>query len=828
MQMQKIKKVASGALGLFLTGATLMGPALAAADLSDFQNMGPSDTLVVVGASAITADVVGGINIGGKLAQSGIESATCSVSCADSGTSQVTDGVKIETKTKSLRFNAASQYSSFADVKASLSSKDLDLLQKETVTYTDGTTTSYTQLLTLSTAAKVHFTEDDSDGDKVTTPRVVLNQPSTGALYTYKITAASGLDTRDPDATTSAGPGLSGEDMNIMGKTFTVGVQTDISHNKLVLYGGGEEKTLVAGGDSISFELDGETHTIQMTSWTGAATTLKGVFLLDGVQYEKSENSAITVNPTTNSQITIKKLSETKMPSTAGGAATEGASATIFIGSAKLTLEDSQEVKKGDDAISDTTVTFTNTTNQKITSITITYTPEDRMVADVGESLVDPVFGAFEYVFSGYSESDNDARDTVKVYKSSSTKMKLAFTNNEGDDYDIDLATLRASNDWVLGGSTDTTPELHVVQAPTNVTKNDYFFLSDGENSYVMKYTSIDTTDKEITIKNVATDEEIPIVYDASGDGTFQVGAQTYTVEHANAGSLKQFDIVDADAGSNGVGGDTVMYTRYGHKFNVTSAPSVVLSEYDDQSDTDLAVLNVTVTTTTAGTEVETIDMANGAGALRNGALGTFASVEDSKIDNAMTVYGSFIVDDTDADDVRAYMPDDQVTYDVYVMKAGVSPPATSTTGTTVSQTVEVEAPSLGNGIAKLDSVTTAADKEAKNLILVGGPAANKLVEELATAGKTPDMAYWMSDLQGKYILQAVEDAFATGKTAIVVAGWEAADTQAASLKLATEDVSGAAVSCLGTSCSEFTYAPATEEEPATEEDTTEEEPVVE
>ncbi|RLG13216.1 MAG: hypothetical protein DRN71_05320, partial [Candidatus Nanohalarchaeota archaeon] len=100
------------------------------------------------------------------------------------------------------------------------------------------------------------------------------------------------------------------------------------------------------------------------------------------------------------------------------------------------------------------------------------------------------------------------------------------------------------------------------------------------------------------------------------------------------------------------------------------------------------------------------------------------------------------------------------------------------------------------------------------------GPAANKLVEDLATAGKTPDMAYWKSDLQGKYILQAVDDAFATGKTAIVVAGWEASETQAASLKLATEDVSGAAVSCLGTSCEAFTY-PAEEapvEEPPVEE----------
>ncbi len=437
------------------------------------------------------------------------------------------------------------------------------------------------------------------------------------------------------------------------------------------------------------------------------------------------------------------------------------------------------------------------------------------MVADIGETLTDPVFGAVEYVFSGYSESDNDARDLVRAYKSSSTKLKLVFTNNEGDVYDFDLATLKGASDWVLGGSTDATT-LHVDQNPKDITKNDYFFLSDGENSYVMKYTAIDTTDNEITIKNAATLEEIPIVYDQNTKkATFQVGAQSYSVENASD-TTKKFDIVDAAPNTGGA--DVVMYTRFGHKFTVGSDPSVLISEYDDQSDTDLAVMNVSAALSSSYTEIDEVNLLNATGAVNNGGLTSPVSVEDSKTYHGMTVYGSLLVDDTDADDVRLYMPDDQVTYDVYVMKVGVSPPTMTSTGTTVSQTVSVEAPSLGNGIAKLDSVTTAADKEAKNLILVGGPAANKLVEELATAGKTPDMAYWMSDLQGKYILQAVEDAFATGKTAIVVAGWEAADTQAASLKLATEDVSGAAVSCLGTSCEAFTY-PAEEEAPAEEEE---------
>ena len=45
-------------MGAVMTGATLLGGALAA-DISDFQKMGPSDTIVVVGAAAATS--VGGV-----------------------------------------------------------------------------------------------------------------------------------------------------------------------------------------------------------------------------------------------------------------------------------------------------------------------------------------------------------------------------------------------------------------------------------------------------------------------------------------------------------------------------------------------------------------------------------------------------------------------------------------------------------------------------------------------------------------------------------------------------------------------------------------------
>ena len=201
-----------------------------------------------------------------------------------------------------------------------------------------------------------------------------------------------------------------------------------------------------------------------------------------------------------------------------------------------------------------------------------------------------------------------------------------------------------------------------------------------------------------------------------------------------------------------------------------------------------------------------------------------------------MTVYGSLIVDDTDADDIKMYLPDDQVTYDVYVMKAGVAAPTSSSTGTTTSATVSVSVPTLSSsGVAVLDTEASAL-KVSSNLILVGGPAVNTLVAELGTTGKVRTVDTWRTqtvpgvyDYQGEAVIELVDDAFTAGKSVVVVAGFSAADTQAACNVLqnyanyATEFADKAKVKVVGTTVSEVVEAAAEEEET-----TTEEEPVTE
>ncbi len=69
-------------------------------------------------------------------------------------------------------------------------------------------------------------------------------------------------------------------------------------------------------------------------------------------------------------------------------------------------------------------------------------------------------------------------------------------------------------------------------------------------------------------------------------------------------------------------------------------------------------------------------------------------------------------------------------------------------------------------------------------VILIGGPSVNALVKELADANKT-----WASSdyAENRAIIDLIADAFATGKDALVIAGYAGKDTRLAARVVASE-----------------------------------------
>jgi hypothetical protein len=137
--------------------------------------------------------------------------------------------------------------------------------------------------------------------------------------------------------------------------------------------------------------------------------------------------------------------------------------------------------------------------------------------------------------------------------------------------------------------------------------------------------------------------------------------------------------------------------------------------------------------------------------------------------------YGSFVTYDSTAPGTFSLSyPSSQVQATVGIGKspsAGVG----GVGGTVTTQTVLP----ITSDVVRLDSEVTDADKTGKDLILVGGPCINTLVASLATANKFP---YTCTNWPGRNFgrVQLIADAFATGKTALVIAGTRADETDLA------------------------------------------------
>jgi hypothetical protein len=126
---------------------------------------------------------------------------------------------------------------------------------------------------------------------------------------------------------------------------------------------------------------------------------------------------------------------------------------------------------------------------------------------------------------------------------------------------------------------------------------------------------------------------------------------------------------------------------------------------------------------------------------------------------------------------------------------------------TTAGGTYKTVVP-LSLPVAKLASEVSPADKANANIVLVGGPCANSLVQALVDAGKLDSSFTCAGGIPGPAwtpgaaYVKVIEDAFATGRVALVVAGTNAADTRLATSLLSQgklEDQTASGVKVSGT-----------------------------
>lgn len=128
------------------------------------------------------------------------------------------------------------------------------------------------------------------------------------------------------------------------------------------------------------------------------------------------------------------------------------------------------------------------------------------------------------------------------------------------------------------------------------------------------------------------------------------------------------------------------------------------------------------------------------------------------------------------ADSVTLTYPQERVNAEASVGEV------TTTAGEDVTyQAVDESAQGMLPAMGALDEEVNSGDKESDHLVLVGGPAVNTLVGDLADADKTWGQSDYQDEGAGYARVEMVEDAFVEGQHAMVVAGHSADDTRAAS-----------------------------------------------
>ena len=821
-----VRKVLAGSLAAITAGATL-ALGVFGAGLGDYvatSGNALTSPIIVVGnpqppGPGFAKDVIGAADIAAAVAGY----ATTTTTVGGGAVVSVSNGVDLSTANTKLYLKDTNGIKS---AKSTLTKSDLPtVLASGSVTDDSGTEYKYDQYINIGDA---QVTLGNSGGD-LDEPVLYIDAGTTAGdpLYNATVTFSKALNITSSDVQSNT--------ITLFGNEYTIG--SGSTATKLVLYGGAQKHT-VSEGESATVSVQGTDHTVKVI---GVSSTTNAVIEVDGVSKEVTEGTQYTISGSKgkvdvyidavwyfgkeaqvssvrlslgSSKLTLEDNNEVKVGTedtaisntevqTTGNplsklyisvaaedsdsdSIAEGTPFTdpvfgtfkVAFGGMAPALDDSARdtIEIGTSGDKDATIKFTDYRgNEK----TITFVHDN----DQSTSTVTPIL------------ADSSARNYT-VIEGGNTLKKDYLLVSQGDFSHIlrvkTLSSIGSTNgkvefEDVMDGSTITVN----MESPgyTNAT-----FYLDGQAYYVdASGTSLNVTWGNGAGPSVVGNETtvFPLIGGKNGELiTFMKNltlttSATPTWFELPGGSSGMTPVYMNSTGVNGVGTGTATAGQITWGFSGATITNITVGDASviDLSDGYPAVLvleekgkdtsnnevrdAIVVDTDTEGTS--TVKLAVSTSVAVGGLDSGFTtSTADSDISKAVDRYGVGITtDSSDQNKVTLTYPDDQA----YVNVAIGSNPTFSVSGTaaTVETAVKITSP-----VAKLadevDTSTLNAD-----VILVGGPCANSLVAELAAAGHLSTCDEW-SYTTG--VIKEIDDAFVTGKKALVVAGTTADDTR--------------------------------------------------
>ena len=787
--MQLKRALAGAALGALFVGSTLA----AALTLGDFpkpfvQN-GQVQGLIVVGANAQPADVVAAIDLAARLGSDATVTKTISTPSVSSA--DVTGGIWLQKKGKLLTVSENLQGGGYTTLTSRYLPK---MLEDGKVKEKDGTEVDYVQKLDVTSGATVKY--DDASGD-FTAPKLYIDMPQGTSVLRYEL---------DFLGTFNASNKASNAKIELLGKQFTLGPSTA---STMTLFGGGNELSLQAGGDAVTVSVGGESHTFKMISWTvdGNGAVTGATIEIDGNSDTYDTGSYYTI-PGSTQKFYLDSVTVEKTPSTSGGAG-ETARAKLFVGSNKIeipvsTTETPGTIKVNDETFRDAKGVVVKDSSGKYQKIVVQWAMNDNTRVLEGDKWTDPLFGAVVIENDGLAVPYKDSsRDVIELSKASSTSATLKFKNTYGTEYDLKLDDLDGSTaaTWKIGSKSVHYKTTFAGNATTDaVPINDYVLLSKSTastegTSYLLELSDVDSDKHTVTFVDATTGKEYKANYDAAN--VVNIASGKYNVSSVSSWATLTLgdDFHFVVANNSGTYG--VIFLNDGSSYDYTDKAyeAHAYTKGGTSIDLDVALSSGTYTVQATKTLNPSVD------GLTSETYKLEVTTSSSEIDNVKAVvgtndgykvgdtneykwvsqFGTYAEYDTDADQATLYVPTDAVEVRVALGSPDMKVTTTSSEGGTITYK---EAQPVKVAIAKLDSEVTDADKQNKDMILVGGTTVNSLVRELADNSKLDEA--WDANASawkltsGEAIIKLVDDAFAQGKVALVVAGTDAADTAAA------------------------------------------------
>ena len=766
--MKKIFRKAVTVLG----STAMIGATIGAAAAASYPAPFTSNTAIVTGANAAPSDSIAAASIASNL---NAASAGSSVG----GSTTVTGGDSYKFEKTSTKFHVGDTITGV--ISSTLDDDELpNLLAEGEFTDDDNDDFDFTQEITMGALQLTMFEDNDYKEDE---PTLGFRVASGTNVLTYELEFTDEPSVYD----------LETADMMLMGREYYVLDYTNSTTPKLTLLDSAAD-TILAEGETTTLNAGGKAYTVSINFISS-----NEVILTVNGENTNSLAEAETFKLADDVFIGVKDILFDSKDA--------GISKVEFsVGSGKLVIEDGQEVELNDDDNVDGLVgniAYSQTSSDvTLSNITLVWTTDEDEFITTDRDLVLPGFGTVKLSYGG---ADFPAEEEIEVSHSGDDEVQLnSFPFKDGTE-DIDLLYKNSTGFIGLGKDSDN----RLITGNDSITfdddTDDYFIGSWSDNndaeSYMMRATNfqIDGSTNETTIEYKKNGQWVDAKKDASAADTFSIGNSDFLV-----GAINKADKTVVISANNAETNFHTLYSKEGLKMylpqNVSSAlpgfidlaggPSsfdLVFDEEDKDGDiADGKMINVTLGLNAQSPTETTVSGVT----LESGS--SFIEVDDSDVFRAFS-YSDLATEihfdkGPDQQTATLFYHGDEVANDVYI---------------TSSEAVVVGGSSGDSGVMSYTDAESSSFS-GMNLVVVGGSAINSVAAELLGGSFSGDAFSAATGVSaGQFLIQSFDR---NGNTALLVAGYNAADTEKATTYLLNNDVDTAVGNkYMGTSSTEAT-----------------------